>query len=240
MKSAQGLEVIELDHWHGFARATQRALELVETPLVCIHQHDLAFLGHVDMQLVAELQLRDTWPAGPVNFVNFPRFLQRNYREQFRGRSGGLDVGPPVAFECSAGRVLLSRLPQFNDGTHLARVDWYRGIFARSLSEESLRQLQRPGTFIEDVLGQHIIKLAKRSPVKDGQHAASKGVLEVCAEFGCWMYHVDDPQEYVIFHLNGCAHYSHKEHEDLGLPESPYLSEYHHALAARESGKLFQ
>lgn len=47
------VEVVELTTWHGFALATLHALNLCNTPLVCVVQHDLAFLRRVDLAPVA-------------------------------------------------------------------------------------------------------------------------------------------------------------------------------------------
>lgn len=52
------VELLELETWHGFALATLRALELVHTPLVCVIQHDLAFLRRVNLAPVADILLR--------------------------------------------------------------------------------------------------------------------------------------------------------------------------------------
>ena len=52
---SNGTHVLELDkRWHGFAMATKRALDAVTTPLVCIIQHDLAFLRYIDLRSCAE------------------------------------------------------------------------------------------------------------------------------------------------------------------------------------------
>lgn len=60
---ARGTTVLELDHWHGFALATHAALQKTATPLVCVVQHDLAFLRRVDLVPCAELLL-EAPPSG--------------------------------------------------------------------------------------------------------------------------------------------------------------------------------
>ena len=52
--------MLELESWHGFALATRRALELVRTPLVCVLQHDLAFLRKAELRPVAHALLHPT------------------------------------------------------------------------------------------------------------------------------------------------------------------------------------
>lgn len=67
------IEVLELESWHGFALATLRALELVQTPLVCVIQHDLAFLRRVELAPIADvLLLEQPGVVRKFNFVNFP------------------------------------------------------------------------------------------------------------------------------------------------------------------------
>lgn len=72
------VQVVELPKWHGFALATQQALKLVQTPLVMIIQHDLAFLRKIDLLPVAAVLLgeRENCALERVNFVNFPRSNQ--------------------------------------------------------------------------------------------------------------------------------------------------------------------
>ena len=137
---ALGTEILELSEWHGFGLATKRALELVATPLVIVIQHDLAFMREVDLrpavlallEPAVDANLQSPAPA-PVNCIYFGRESQRNYRENLRSRTK-LEVGAPVDWMGSRGETMaLTRLPQFCDGTHLARVSWYRGIFQSRL-----------------------------------------------------------------------------------------------------------
>eukprot|EP00961_Rhodomonas_salina_P183286 2473936-Rhodomonas_salina.2 len=194
---AMGISVLQLPTWHGFALATKTALAHVSTPLVCVIQHDLAFLRPVDLRPVAAALLRSQAPLAraassesggggaaccKVNFVNFPRCLQQDYRAKLRQRTG-LEIGAPLRFSlplplqkdadaargagagagagaaggaaagaafagaaaaagagaaaaagagCGEGEAFLTRLPHFLDGTHVARVDWYRSVFARA------------------------------------------------------------------------------------------------------------
>ena len=100
--------------------------------------------------------------------------------------------------------VLLTRLPRFFDGTHLARVGWYRRLLDRPLANG--RPIGR-GQFIDTSLGVHMLSRAMARPepvaVSDGAGEAgvvSQGVLDICAEFGCWMWSGDD--EPIIQHLN--------------------------------------
>ena len=235
------IELLELDSWHGFSLGTLRALELTATPLVCIIQHDLAFLRRVNMAPVADVLLRAQ--AGAVrraNFVNFPRILQQNYRGHVL-RKNGIDVGPPVAFSTPCGSVDMTRLPQFLDGTHLARVDWYRAMFARALHDEAIRPMASVGSFQELTLGKYMFQLARHEKEKVSasaeagklQQAVSKSVLQVQAEFGGWLWNPEDPAGYLIYHLNSAGHYANWERERNNLPPSPFLTQYYQKVAAQ-------
>jgi hypothetical protein len=112
---ASGVEVLELESWHGFSRATERALAEVRTPLVCVIQHDLAFLRPVRLGPVAGALLQRRIDDNHVHCVTFPRYKQREYTVDLRLRTG-LRVGSPCLVQTEAGVVALTRLPQFLDG----------------------------------------------------------------------------------------------------------------------------
>jgi hypothetical protein len=116
-KWASGVEVLELESWHGFSRATERALAEVRTPLVCVIQHDLAFLRPVRLDPVAGALMQCRVDDNHVHCVTFPRYKQRDYATDLRLRTG-LRVGSPCRVQTEAGVVALTRLPQFLDGTH--------------------------------------------------------------------------------------------------------------------------
>ena len=197
---------------------------MVETPLVCVVQHDLAFLRSVDLLPVVELLTegpeRATSLTTPVNYVYFMRESQKNYTSNMIGRSK-LHLGPPVQFQLRSGASLaLTRLPQFFDGTHIARVDWYSGIFDRELLNG--KKIKR-GQFTDCVLGPFMLGLAKQATervvVDEGamgegaETRVSQGVLDVCSEFGCWMWAEED--EPLICHLDGRKFMSRKESAEL-------------------------
>ena len=162
---AADVEVVELPNWHGFALGTRHALSLVTTPLVVVIQHDLAFLRRIDLRPVAEQLLRA--PRAPsserVNYVVFPRATQHGYRRELLLRTG-LRVGAPVDFDGAAGTVPLTRFPQFLDGTHLARCDWYRHLFRRAEKEAAFAKMVGHGStrFSQEMtLGPYMLALAK-------------------------------------------------------------------------------
>jgi hypothetical protein len=247
--------VLELESWHGFALATRRALELVRTPLVCVLQHDLAFLRKAELRPVAHALLHPTdGGRRRVRYVHFPRATQHGYRHELRMRTR-LQVGPPVEFAApGGGSAALTRFPQFLDGTHLACTEWYLGMFERAEREPPFLRMARRGATQENTLGEYMLALAKRSPPpppppppadgeppaaaaeEGGSAAVSLGVQRVVAEFGGWLWNVEDPQGFLVFHLDSGRHYAQWERDEKGLPPSPMLENYRKACAAQAAG----
>jgi len=138
---ASAIEIIELDHWHGFGLACRAALQLVLTPLVFVVQHDMAFKRSMAMEPLVRVlrqQITDTSEqqgaaTETVNYICMLKTSTVNYCHRAHSRHK-LDVGAPVPFriggtggeDAEASVVHLIRLPQFFDCMHLARVDWYR------------------------------------------------------------------------------------------------------------------
>jgi hypothetical protein len=231
-----GVEVLELAHWHGFGLATQRALQLVKTPLVCVVQHDLAFTRPVRLDNLGRVILSQCSAAGSggggkaaVNFVALPKPSSAHYRERLRARSK-LEVGDavlwPVPGEGASQPLTLTRVPQFFDGTHVASAEWYRGIFGCPLLDG--KPISR-GQFTEDNLGQHMLQKALQAPQLvaqgeglEGEGAScdrvSQGVLDVVAEFGGWMW-TEEGLPPPIFHLDGRIFLSAEERKSRGIPE---------------------
>ena len=249
---AADVEIVELDRWHGFALGVRRALDdLVCTPLVLVNQHDTAFLRNIDLRPVAEQLLRaPAASAGErVNYVAFPRATQHGYRRELLLRTG-LRVGGPVTFGGEAGEVALTRFPQILDGTHMARCDWYRHIFRRAEREETFRRLVSLGKsrFSQEMtLGPYMLALAKAAPPRrvavggggagdDEADQVSLGVLRVVAEFGTWLWNTDDPQGFVVFHLDASRHHARWECEATGLPPSEMISNYRTARERQAMG----
>ena len=64
----------------------------------------------------------------------------------------------------------------------------------------------------------------------------SLGVLRVCAEFGCWLWNTDDPQGFVVFHLDASRHHAEWEGKANGLPPSEMLHNYRKARELQALG----
>lgn len=248
---AKDVQLLKLESWHGFAKSTERALELVKTPLVCIVQHDLSFNRPINIQPIAELLLngkeREEMGLSPnireekINFIALPKASTIKYRTKLRSKTG-LEVGEPVLFENvsnSDANASLIRLPQFLDGTHIARVDWYKDIFQIPLLHgEKLAK----GQFTEDNLGQYMLQQAKENngkcftstcvsvpssnpsdtsetnQISTTTEGVSVGVLRVMGMYGGWLWHDSECEDPVIFHLDGRVFQSASEREKRGIP----------------------
>jgi hypothetical protein len=225
---ARDVEVLELESWHGFAWATAAGLAMAQTPLVCVVQHDLAFLRAVELRPVAELLLH----TKGIEFVCLPKPSASNYRAKLRSRTR-LEVGAPVRWSSVSGaEVLLTRFPQFQDCTHLARADWYRGIFEQRLLHGA--RIAK-GQFTEDNLGQHMLQLAMANTACEGEEA-SRGVLDVVDLFGGWLWSDGGPSP--IYHLDGRKFLSHAERDVRGIRDTKDVRYRLAAAACQDQGKL--
>ena len=135
-------EILRLPHWHCYGGALRAGLELVSTPLVLVIQHDFAFVSHVDLRPVAEVILAHhcsaeatstngmpsnvAWhktqgEACPrLNYCGLLKKAQLHYAMSVRSRSA-LDIGAPVSIRVPGhSDLVLDRLPQLYDSTHLA------------------------------------------------------------------------------------------------------------------------
>mmetsp|Transcript_69048 Transcript_69048/g.174014 ORF Transcript_69048/g.174014 Transcript_69048/m.174014 type:complete len:756 (-) Transcript_69048:94-2361(-) len=168
-------EILRLPHWHCYGRALRAGLELVTTPLVLVVQHDFAFVTPVDIGPVASSMLGPQHSLnGPLNYVGLLKKAQLHYATSVRSRSG-LHIGARVSVPVPGhSPMVLERLPQLYDSTHLARADWYRGLFARRYAHD--RGLDDCGQFPEDVLSEFML-----------QRAGKLGVHAVVEEFGTFI-----------------------------------------------------
>lgn len=143
-------EILRLPHWHCYGGALRVGLNLVSTPLVLVVQHDFAFVSHIDLRPVAGVMLahgcivqetstKDVSPsvrlhtakdeAVPrLNYCGLLKKAQLHYAMSVRSRSG-LDIGASVSVDVPGHSALvLDRLPQLYDSTHLAGAYNYKNV----------------------------------------------------------------------------------------------------------------
>lgn len=135
-------EILRLPHWLCYGGALRVALDVVNTPLVLVVQHDFAFVSPIDLQPVAGAMLAHTFvekqaslasacpsvqlytsqggPCPSLNYCGLLKKAQVHYAMSVRSRSA-LDIGDPISISIPGRSALvLDRLPQLYDSTHLA------------------------------------------------------------------------------------------------------------------------
>ena len=145
-------EILRLPHWHCYGGALRAGLDLVSTPLVLVVQHDFAFVSHVDLRPVAHVMLAHHWsteetptsgtlPSVPLhtlqggacprlNYCGLLKKAQLHYAMSVRSRSA-LDIGAPMSIRVPGhSDLVLDRLPQLYDSTHLAGAQWWTPFVA--------------------------------------------------------------------------------------------------------------
>lgn len=191
--------VVVLQEHAGFGYAVKAALERVATPLVCVVQHDNAFVRRVNLAPVARALL-----AGElVRYVGLMSSATADYESLCMSRYG---VRLPGAFEVE--RCKLVPLIYWYDKTHLASVDYYRSLFD-AVYEKAYWYLPdsdppeevvtlgrrgglviRPGDFIEETLGK-----------KELFDVRTFGFEAAHGRYGTYLY--DDAREPAFRHMDG-------------------------------------
>eukprot|EP00440_Ansanella_granifera_P059449 gb/GFBE01064436.1/.p1 GENE.gb/GFBE01064436.1/~~gb/GFBE01064436.1/.p1 ORF type:complete len:341 (+),score=48.35 gb/GFBE01064436.1/:1-1023(+) len=183
-------EILRLEERQGFGFAVKAALELVQTPYVCIMQHDRTFMRpfhHVVSLIRAMSSDKRLKMIGLPTTTNDPS----KYITQMETKLGAIHVPHPpleslvlTSPECPALRFI--PLIYWHDSTHFASTAYYREfVFGK-------RNLVSRGGFIEDKLGQ-----------QQGYDLRMLGWASH-AEYGTWL--LDDgapPPTRLVGHLDG-------------------------------------
>lgn len=196
------VRIVRLQGRHGFGYAVRAALQLVETPFVCVLQHDRSFTRQFSRvrDLLAAMQSDQrlkmvglpTTSNDPSKYEKFAvTKLQRMQVQHPPFES--LVVAPP---ECPGLRLI--PLLMWHDSTHFASTTYYRDfVFGE-------RDLVSKGGFIEDKLGQ-----------QQGNDLRTLG-WGSHEEYGTWL--LDDgaaPPTRMVGHLNGKRFVDHVERSAL-------------------------
>jgi hypothetical protein len=195
-----GAELLALDERHGFAHALRRGLMRVATPFVLVAQHDRSFVRPVEVSHVLDVMERvntntQCTSSGRVNYVGFPTTTTLSH-ETYVASKYGLAVEPvtfpvrdakvtgsnPVGGEYDTRPSTLRLLPlvQFYDSMHVASTRWYLSrVFGRA------RYINLPrGGFIEDTLGQHMLKTIRSECAgEDGRANDANAVAAAHSDF---------------------------------------------------------
>ena len=220
----RGAELLVLDERHGFAHALRRGLMRVATPFVLVAQHDRSFVRPVEVSHVLDVMETANehtvcTDSGRVNYVGFPTTTTLSHRSYVASKYGlavepvTRDVPDPKVDGSKPGRsgtndqlrtnderpstLKLLPLVQFYDSMHVASTRWYLSrVFGRS------RYVNLPrGGFIEDTLGQHMLRTVREECV--GPRASdADAVARAHAAFGTFVYQ-DDSMETKCGHIDG-------------------------------------
>lgn len=184
------VEIIRLSDRHGFGFAVREALKMVETPFVCIMQHDRTFMRPCSFVL----PLLRSMAADPrLKMVGMPTTScdPSRHVQVTVTRLGTMKVCHPPFEETT---ITSSDIPgvrfmpmiMWLDSTHFASTDYYRNFVFGP------RKLVSRGGFIEDRLGQ-----------QQGNDLREIG-WKSHAEYGTWL--LDDghpPPTRLVGHLDG-------------------------------------
>ena len=196
-------EVIELSRQHGFGFAVRAALTSVDTPLVCVIQHDRVLLRACDdsIQEVAARMLQQPAsgeasvgdPPHEVGYALLPTrtALPKEYAHKCRIRLGERGIRPPAsdiephAIALPSGKRSLLPLLAFFDSTHLCLTRHYLEVILPSCTK---------GAFIESEVGP--LQLAE---------VESGGIAHMLSRWKCYL--LDDGESGVplVGHLNGAV-----------------------------------
>ena len=215
-----GAELLALDERHGFAHALRRGLMRVATPFVLVAQHDRSFVRPVEVSHVLDVMERVNTntqcpSSGRVNYVGFPTTTTLSH-ETYVASKYGLAVEPvtfpvrdakvtgsnPVGsseYDTRPSTLRLLPLVQFYDSMHVASTRWY---LSRGFGRARYTNLPRGG-FIEDTLGQHMLKTIRSECAgEDGRANDANAVAASHSMFGTYIYQ-DDTGETKCGHIDG-------------------------------------
>ncbi|CAE7447587.1 unnamed protein product, partial [Symbiodinium sp. CCMP2456] len=195
-------KLVILEGHNGQAFAVKAALAEVETPLVCIHQHDLEFTFDFDLERVLDV-LAD--PAVSVKYVGLPLLVNLHY-EGIAYQHHGVRVKP----ETHRGLSLMPIIFWY-DSTHITSVEHYTALVFGP------EEAYNPGNFVEETFG-----------VRQRNDIMAKG-MEAHAKYGtyhCISTASDGTRRPLICHLNGVRFLTPEQRAAMGYPADPPVEFY--------------
>ncbi|CAE6948943.1 unnamed protein product [Symbiodinium sp. KB8] len=197
-----GTKLVILEGHNGQAFAVKAALAEVETPLVCIHQHDLEFTFDFDLERVLDV-LAD--PAAGVKYVGLPLLVNLHY-EGIAYQHHGVRVKPEMHRGLSLMPIIF-----WYDSTHITSVEHYTALVFGP------EEAYNPGNFVEETFG-----------VRQRNDIMAKG-MEAHAKYGtyhCISTASDGTRRPLICHLNGVRFLTPEQRAAMGYPADPPVEFY--------------
>mmetsp|Transcript_126282 Transcript_126282/g.252294 ORF Transcript_126282/g.252294 Transcript_126282/m.252294 type:complete len:446 (-) Transcript_126282:39-1376(-) len=190
-------QLVILEGRNGQALAVKAGLIHVNTPLVCVHQHDLEFM--FDFKLRRVLDVIES-PENDVKYIGMPLLVNLHY-EACAWQHHGVRVQ-----QTAIGGLQLVPVIFWYDSTHITSVAHYHNlIFTES-------EVFKPGDFVEETFGvrQRLDIMAK------GLAAHPKYGTYHCLSFGA-----DGSRRPLICHLNGVRFLTPEQRAERGFPADP-------------------
>eukprot|EP00434_Breviolum_minutum_P043637 symbB.v1.2.038909.t1/scaffold6236.1/size19760/2 len=179
--------------------AVKAALAEVETPLVCIHQHDLEFTFNFRLDKVLDV-LEDS--HNPVKYVGLPLLVNLHY-EGIAFQHHGVKVKPEVFEEISLMPIIF-----WYDSTHIAVVEHYKSLVFGP------NEAYTAGNFVEETFG-----VRQRNDIM--ANGMGNGVHAKYGTYHCISLSSDGSRRPLICHLNGVRFLTPQQREELGYPPDP-------------------
>merc|ERR1719410_2990660 len=196
-KLPKGTQLVILEGHNGQALAVKAGLAHVNTPLVCVHQHDLEFM--FDFKLHRVLDALES-PDNDVKYVGMPLLVNIHY-EACAWQHHGVRVQ-----QTSIGGLQLVPVIFWYDSTHITSVAHYHDlIFAES-------EVFKPGDFVEETFGVR----QRLNIMANGLAAHPKYGTYHCLSFGA-----DGSRRPLICHLNGVRFLTPEQRAERGFPADP-------------------
>lgn len=197
-----GTRLVILEGRNGQAMAVRAGLDHVETPFVCVHQHDLEFT--VDFNLPAALDVLED-ESNDVKYVGMPLLTNLHY-EAVAWQHHGVRVK-----EVEVGGLKLVPVIFWYDSTHITSVRQYRTLV---FGPDEVYQM---GNFVEETFG-----------VRQRQDIMSGG-MDAHPKYGtyhCLSYGPDGLRRPLICHLNGVRFLTPEQRAERGFPADPPVEFY--------------
>ncbi|CAJ1337477.1 unnamed protein product, partial [Effrenium voratum] len=191
-----GSKLVILEGHNGQAMAVKAGLKEVDTPLVCIHQHDLEFTFDFGLDTVLDL-LED---GSPVKYVGMPLLVNLHY-EGIAFQHHGVRVKPELHEGLSLMPIIF-----WYDSTHITSVRHYESLVFGP--DESYA----PGNFVEETFG-----------VRQRNDIMANG-MSAHPKYGTYHYishSVDGSRRPLIMHLNGVRFLTPEQRLALGVEFYP-------------------
>ncbi|CAK9089740.1 unnamed protein product [Durusdinium trenchii] len=199
-----GSKLIILQGHNGQAMAVKAALQEVDTPLVCIHQHDLEFTVDFCLEKVLDV-LEDE--ATPVKYVGLPLLVNLHY-EAIAFQHHGVKVKVEEYQGLSFMPIIF-----WYDSTHITSVKHYMSLVF------GMEQTYSAGNFVEETFGVRQRNDIMANGMGDGVHAKY-------GTYHCISMSSDGLRRPLICHLNGVRFLTPQQREALGYPPDPPVEFY--------------